>query len=518
LAANGGNCAAGQYAQGVDASGVAEGCAALPSGSGSTGHVTYWTGTTTIGNDVDGSFYWDAGNNRMGIGTTNPQSKLSVGGDGILNAGVYGTGTTYGVYGQGGTYAGYFSGAVRVTGIVTANSATAMTATTGITSVGGPNAGDAGVAGYDSASGNFGKGYLGYYSSGVPGVGTSSSVGVYGTGGTAAGGIGVYGSYNGGNTYGYMGGVNYGVYGQYDANNKGYLGNFNTGVYGIGSSFGAYVYGATGIYAAGTTVAVDADNAVGTAVRSYGTLEVETGGLCISSTNLCSSGTATDGDVEVLNGLVRVLAGVAGTNAYATANGELYAYGDLEADGNIYGNSLVDSSGFALGTTTALCSSGAAPSTVTDCSGIPTDYAEYYAVELSIEAGDVVVMSEHTIKDVYGKSISRLVKSNNAFDTKVAGIVSTEPGHFIGDESITDPNEKTLPLALSGRVPVKVTDENGPISIGDLLTTSSTPGHAMKCPIETNEQKLKCMGAIVGKALEPLESGEGKIIALVTLQ
>ena len=86
-------------------------------------------------------------------------------------------------------------------------------------------------------------------------------------------------------------------------------------------------------------------------------------------------------------------------------------------------------------------------------------------------------------------------------------------------------------LALTGRVPVKVTDENGPINRGDLLTTSSKPGYAMKwTSLDVNEardfEELKSMlaenerrsNAIVAKALEPLEYGEGKIIALITLQ
>ena len=66
-------------------------------------------------------------------------------------------------------------------------------------------------------------------------------------------------------------------------------------------------------------------------------------------------------------------------------------------------------------------------------------------------------------------------------------------------------------LALAGQVPTKVTTENGPIKVGDLLTSSSIPGHAMKA----TDPKI---GTIVGKAMEPLESGSGKIVVLVTLQ
>ena len=68
-------------------------------------------------------------------------------------------------------------------------------------------------------------------------------------------------------------------------------------------------------------------------------------------------------------------------------------------------------------------------------------------------------------------------------------------------------------LALVGRVPVKVTAEGGPIAVGDLLTSSGTPGLAMRCG-----DRARCAGAIVGKALEPLRAGTGRILALVTLQ
>jgi len=68
-------------------------------------------------------------------------------------------------------------------------------------------------------------------------------------------------------------------------------------------------------------------------------------------------------------------------------------------------------------------------------------------------------------------------------------------------------------VALAGRVPVKATTENGPIRIGDFLTTSSKPGYAMRCG-----ELSKCTGAILGKALEPLEEGRGTIMVQVTLR
>jgi len=68
-------------------------------------------------------------------------------------------------------------------------------------------------------------------------------------------------------------------------------------------------------------------------------------------------------------------------------------------------------------------------------------------------------------------------------------------------------------LAVVGILPCKVTAENGPIQVGDLLVTSSMPGHAMK-----GTDRSKLVGAVVGKALEPLQNGKGLIQVLVTLQ
>ncbi len=106
-------------------------------------------------------------------------------------------------------------------------------------------------------------------------------------------------------------------------------------------------------------------------------------------------------------------------------------------------------------------------------------------------------------------------KSRHSFSTMVAGIVSTAPAITLaskvgGDGKSVD----TRPvLALVGRVPVNATTEGGAIQVGDLLTTSSTPGVAMRCT-----DRSACVGAILGKALEPLKTGMGRIQVLVTLQ
>jgi hypothetical protein len=109
----------------------------------------------------------------------------------------------------------------------------------------------------------------------------------------------------------------------------------------------------------------------------------------------------------------------------------------------------------------------------------------------------------------------RLALAQTPYSTMVAGIYSTKPGLLASPHTIDDarPHTSEVPLAVVGTVPSKVTAENGPIEIGDLLVTSSRPGYAMK---GTNRRRM--LGAVVGKALEPLPKGTGVIEVLVTLQ
>lgn len=108
-----------------------------------------------------------------------------------------------------------------------------------------------------------------------------------------------------------------------------------------------------------------------------------------------------------------------------------------------------------------------------------------------------------------------LALSQHAYATLVAGIYSTKPGMLASPHHIDDPavQASEVPLAVVGIVPCKVTTENGTIARGDLLVTSSRPGFAMK---GTNRKRM--LGAVVGKALEPLPKGTGVIQVLVTLQ
>jgi len=140
------------------------------------------------------------------------------------------------------------------------------------------------------------------------------------------------------------------------------------------------------------------------------------------------------------------------------------------------------------------------------------DVAEWIKVsDTSIQAGDVVIIDAADQK--------KIKKSNSPESRLVAGIISTDPGSVGGNQTVNGElvsaqemtNRGYRMLSLCGQVPTKVTDESGPIKVGDLLTTSSTSGHAMRAV----DPKI---GTIVGKALEPLPSGQGKILVLLTLQ
>jgi hypothetical protein len=68
-------------------------------------------------------------------------------------------------------------------------------------------------------------------------------------------------------------------------------------------------------------------------------------------------------------------------------------------------------------------------------------------------------------------------------------------------------------------VKVKVDATAGPIDVGDLLVTSDIPGVAMKSqPINVGGVQIHRPGTLIGKALEPLRSGSGLILVLLSLQ
>ncbi len=121
------------------------------------------------------------------------------------------------------------------------------------------------------------------------------------------------------------------------------------------------------------------------------------------------------------------------------------------------------------------------------------DLAEMYDITGSAEPGDLLVLDQ-------GNRSTVKKSEGTAYDARVIGIVSTRPGFVLGWQG-------GVQVALTGRVPLKVALSNGPISIGDALTSSNIPGYAMKATKP---------GMIVGYALEDL-SATGTLEAFVSV-
>jgi hypothetical protein len=121
-----------------------------------------------------------------------------------------------------------------------------------------------------------------------------------------------------------------------------------------------------------------------------------------------------------------------------------------------------------------------------------------------VDPGTVMVLDEE----------GSVRQSDAAYDKRVAGIVSGAGDYqpaLVLDRQPERANRQ--PIALFGKVFCKVDAAFGAVQIGDLLTTSPTPGHAMKA-----EDPIKAFGAVIGKALRPLREGQGLIPVLVALQ
>lgn len=134
------------------------------------------------------------------------------------------------------------------------------------------------------------------------------------------------------------------------------------------------------------------------------------------------------------------------------------------------------------------------------------DLAEWVPSSEVLAAGTVVVLDSTKSNEV--------IASTQSYDTRVAGVISQQPGITLGESGAN----KVL-VATTGRVRVKVDATKGPIQIGDLLVTSDIPGVAMKSkPLKVGGAQLHRPGTLIGKALEPLAKGSGAILVLLSLQ
>ncbi len=181
------------------------------------------------------------------------------------------------------------------------------------------------------------------------------------------------------------------------------------------------------------------------------------------------------------------------TNISALGNVTSYAntvsYGNMVASGKVY----------ALAGFNGTCGPdpGAVGLTIT-CN---RDVAETFATDQRTEPGDIVVF----VPEDRAHPAVRL--SSGAYAPALVGVVSTNPGlvfdegktFLAGDNTNLITDKKTV-VAMVGRVPVKYSLENGPIAVGDPLTSSSTPGTAMRAT---------AAGQIIGYAMQSSDNAAG---------
>ncbi len=179
--------------------------------------------------------------------------------------------------------------------------------------------------------------------------------------------------------------------------------------------------------------------------------------------------------------------------------------------------------------TNAVCSSLAnatAPTAGTayeirDCNAAPAaDYAEMYPVEEGIEFGDIVVTGSKMV-NTYDSTdgnidwtkvkgvVTQLVKSSDNYQDNVIGIVVDNYGDFTSAGHNIKDADNPMPVALNGRVPVKVSSSSPEIHAGDYITTSLESGKAMKATKA---------GTVIGKALESWTPDSGKSTVMVFVE
>lgn len=281
-----------------------------------------------------------------------------------------------------------------------------------------------------------------------------------------------------------------------------------------------FAFGATGL-TANADILVDAD---GSTTTGRGTRTSISDGQALvsveSADNLCTNSltkptfvyTDSGGDCDATDGDTHTYVIGSGGTASDTAVGSTWAFWDTETsvgdDDGIYdrGEDLYIDKGetaeydlATLGTDEQFWTGIYADTFYGKSTTISSfDLAEdYKAVDESITAGEVVILAE-------GSDIT-IDKSQERYQSEVIGVVSTKPGLKLSDWEASEEEQLTMrPVALAGRVPVKVTTENGDIEKGDMLVSASRPGYAMKACGDTYCEA----GIVVGKALEGFSHDE----------
>ena len=171
----------------------------------------------------------------------------------------------------------------------------------------------------------------------------------------------------------------------------------------------------------------------------------------------------------------------------------------LQVGSNTSGGNMVVSNGW-------LCVGTGTSSGNGSCTTGPTTAGTIYANNLAIQQGDYAERYLSLNNNIATGTLVTADQNNTDYiaaatsTSSIMGVVSTAPGVVIGDSTTNNPPSGTAsyPVALSGRVPVKVSNENGNINAGDYLAPSvQFPGYAMKATVS---------GQVIGQALQSFGS------------
>lgn len=242
-------------------------------------------------------------------------------------------------------------------------------------------------------------------------------------------------------------------------------------------------------------------------------LDLSSSGIANSGNITVNAGSYFIGDGSQLTGIVssygnaNVVANLAalGSNPVTTTanitGGNILTSGLISATGNITGSNLSAGTGIVtlgsivnanangvgnIGSSTTYFNTAFVKAT----SAQYADLAEYYKSDADYPPGTVVVLGGH----------EEITISNKSHDTRVAGVISTEPAYIMNSSC------PGLPVALTGRVPCQV---QGPVAKGDVLVTGELPGVAQR--IGMNYQP----GCVLGKSLEEIADNSISVIEVV---
>ena len=366
-----------------------------------------------------------------------------------------------------------------------------------------------GAALYSRHLGGGGGGYVstndyglyGLHADGVAIYGQSDTLAVLGynqyrnqTGALGGEEWGVYGAHTGG-AEGYLGAGtspgNVGAMGTHPAGNFGYLGHENFGVYGENDASGNY--GGLGSGGAGVW---------GESTDNYGVYALSWNGTGVHA--LTFDGVAVQGSRGTHYGY---LGGADyGVKGEGTSKG---VYGFSSSGYGVYGASESGRAGMFDGDVEVMTGSRIITPIIEITGG--SDFSERFPVR-GVAGGAATPGALVCVDDAVPGG---LVVSSDAYDRRVAGVISgaggISPGMLMGQEG--SPADGETAVALSGRVYCLCDASSGPIGIGDLLTTSPTPGHAMSA-----REPDRAHGCVIGKAMTALEEGRGLVLVLVNLQ